>query len=58
MVEIGNFYPVRTDVAPPAGAPPLDSIAALDIDWSTLVEEIDAIGDYWEGLFGPSARTG
>ena len=58
MVEIGDFYPVRTDVAPPAGAPPLDSITALDIDWSALVGEIDAIGDYWEGLFGPSAGTG
>ena len=56
IVEIGNFYPVRTDVAPPAGAPPLDSIATLDIDWAALGEEIDDIGTLWDTVFGPAGN--
>lgn len=58
IVEIGNFYPVRTDVAPPAGAPPLDTITALSIDWNVLSAEIDAISTFWEGLFEPSIDSG
>jgi iron(III) transport system substrate-binding protein len=51
IVQIGNFYPVRTDVAPPPGAPSLDLITVLDIDWSTLPAEIDSIMATWESLF-------
>ena len=58
IVEIGSFYPVRSDVTPPVGAPPLDTIAALDVDWNTLSTEIDAIGTFWEGLFGPPVPSG
>lgn len=54
MVEIGSFYPVRTDVAPPAGAPPLDTITTLDVDWSTLVADVDAISELWNRLYGTS----
>ena len=55
IVEIGNFYPVRADVAPPAGAPALQTITALDVDWSSLPAEIDSISAFWEGLYGPPA---
>jgi iron(III) transport system substrate-binding protein len=53
IVEIGNFYPVRTDVAPPTGAPPLEEIAGLAVDWAALATEIPAITDFWEELYGP-----
>jgi iron(III) transport system substrate-binding protein len=58
IVQIGSFYPVRTDVAPPVGARPLHTITALDIDWKTLPAEIDAISDLWEGLFGTAVPAG
>jgi iron(III) transport system substrate-binding protein len=58
VVEIGSFYPVRTDVAPPEGAPPLDTITRLPIDWTTFPAEIDAINTYWESLFGASIGSG
>jgi iron(III) transport system substrate-binding protein len=58
LVEIGNFYPVRSDVAPPVGAPPLDTIRALDIDWNTLAAEIDAISTLWESLYRTSVGSG
>ncbi len=58
MVEIGNFYPVRTDVAQPQGAPPLDTIAVLDVDWASLRSEIDEINTLWESLYGVSVTTG
>jgi iron(III) transport system substrate-binding protein len=57
LVEIGNFYPVRSDVAPPVGAPPLDAISALDIDWKALAGEIDAINTLWHGLYGTSVES-
>ncbi len=52
VVEIGSFYPVRTDVAPPSGAPPLDEITALEIDWSELAAETESIDQMWTQLFG------
>lgn len=54
MVQIGDFYPVRTDVDPPAGAPPLDTLAQLDIDFAALSSEIDGISELWAELFGAS----
>ncbi len=58
MVQIGNFYPVRTDVAPPVGAPSLDTITELDVDWSTLAAETDAISTLWESLYTTSIGSG
>jgi iron(III) transport system substrate-binding protein len=58
IVQIGNFYPVRSDVASPVGAPPLDTITALNVDWSTLPAEIDAISALWERLFGAPPPAG
>ncbi len=58
MVEIGNFYPIRTDVDPPQGAPPLDEIAVLDVDFAALRSEIEAINTLWQSLYGVSAGTG
>ena len=53
IVQIGGFYPVRTDVAPPAGAPELHTITPLEIDWNALGGDIDAITEMWVDLFGP-----
>jgi iron(III) transport system substrate-binding protein len=58
LVEIGSFYSARTDVAAPVGAPPLNTIATLDLDWNTLATEVDALEAMWETLFGQSASTG
>jgi iron(III) transport system substrate-binding protein len=58
MVEIGSFYPVRTDVAAPVGAPPMSSIPVLDVDWTTLGSEVEAIRAFWESLYGASAGAG
>ncbi len=52
MVGIGNFYPVRDDVDPPSGAPPLVDIEALAVDWVALAAEIEEIGGRWGELFG------
>ena len=52
IVEIGSFYPARTDVSPPEGAPPLEAITALPVDWRGLPTEIDAISTSWRDLFG------
>ena len=56
IVEIGNFYPARSDVAPPQGAPPVGDIPALSIDWSELASQIDTIGATWETLFGAARK--
>jgi len=58
IVQIGDFYPVRTDVAPPTGAPPLHTITALEIDWDALAGEIDAISAMWVELFGAEQQSG
>ena len=58
IVEIGNFYPVRDDVDPPAGATPLDEIPTLEIDWSALPSQIESITRVWEDLFGLSVGYG
>ncbi|MGH3441377.1 MAG: extracellular solute-binding protein [Nitriliruptorales bacterium] len=52
VVEIGDFYPARTDVDPPAGAPALDSVAAIDLDWKDLAQRQDEIDEYWRSIFG------
>lgn len=57
MVQIGNFYPVRSDVAPPTGAPPLDTIATLDVDWETLGSDVEAIRTMWDEVFGAGAGS-
>lgn len=53
VVRLGSFYPARTDVAPPAGAPPLDTINALDVDWKQLATEAEDINLFWESVYGP-----
>lgn len=53
IVEIGGFYPARTDVAQPTGAPALTAIRTIPVNWETLSGEITAITDYWEELYGP-----
>ena len=58
LVQIGNFYPVRTDVAPPTGAPSLDAITPLNIDWETLPAEVDAITTLWNTIYGTSTPAG
>ena len=57
LVQIGSFYSVRTDVAPPAGAPPLHTITSLDIDWNALSSEIDDISAFWGELFESGASA-
>jgi iron(III) transport system substrate-binding protein len=52
VVQIGKFYPARTDVDPPAGAPPLDEITALPMDWEALEAEVDSITRMWDEIFG------
>lgn len=51
LVELGNFIPVRDDVAPPAGAPRLGNIGRLDIDWKALNAVADDVRDSWTALF-------
>lgn len=51
MVELGNFYPVRDDVAPPEGTPPLDEITVLPVDWVAVREQREQTADFWESLF-------
>lgn len=52
VVQIGSFYPVRTDVDPPAGAPPLEEITALPVDWAALQAEVGSIARMWDAAFG------
>jgi len=54
VVKLGAFYPARSDVASPEGAPPLDSITALEVDWRALAEDTAAISAMWENTFGPA----
>lgn len=51
MVELGNFIPVRADVDPPAGAPRLDQINSLEIDWKALNDASEQVRDSWTSLF-------
>ncbi len=51
LVELGSFIPVRNDVDPPAGAPRLDEINALKIDWKELSQEAGGIREAWTQLF-------
>jgi len=52
VVELGSFYPVRSDVAVPPNAPPLGEIVALEVEWRTLADETAAITAMWESFFG------
>lgn len=52
VVEIGNFYPVRTDVDAPEGAPSLEELTKLEVDWEELVERTEEINEYWRQIFG------
>lgn len=52
VVDIGNFYPVRSDVDAPEGAPNLDEIETIQVDWLELVERTDEINSDWAELFG------
>lgn len=52
VVDVGGFYPARTDVAPPKGSPPLSDIKAISVDWKQLVKESDAITTRWAQIFG------
>ena len=57
VVEIGSFYPVRTDISPPEGAAPLDTIEALEVDWKALAAETEEINKFWDGLYGPPTTS-
>lgn len=52
VVEIGGFYPARTDVAPPPDAPDLDKIKTITVDWKALTVEAPEIVRRWQQLFG------
>lgn len=52
LVKLGNFIPVRPDVAPPAGAPALDKIKKLPSNWRAVREERQDTKDKWAELFG------
>lgn len=54
IVKIGNFYPVRADVDPPPGAPALDMITPLYLNWAALPAEIDLITTFWDEIFAPA----
>ena len=56
VVQIGSFYPVRSDVGPPPGAPPLNTISVLEFDWESLATEVAAISDLWTDLYGNRDR--
>ncbi len=51
LVEIGSFYPVRTDVSPPAGAPPLEQVARLPVDWGRLAADGGELEGLWREMF-------
>jgi iron(III) transport system substrate-binding protein len=57
VVQLGSFYPVRLDVAPPPGAPMIDTINAFYIDWEALAVESGAIADSWAAIYGPPVES-
>ncbi len=52
MVNLGNFCPVRTDVAPPAATPTFGKIKKLPTNWRTVKEKRQDTKDRWSALFG------
>jgi iron(III) transport system substrate-binding protein len=58
VVEIGSFYPVRSDVDPPAGAPALNTIDALSVNWEALALNQDAIRAFWEECWESPGAAG
>ncbi|MBU0495495.1 MAG: extracellular solute-binding protein [Chloroflexi bacterium] len=52
MVKLGNFIPVRYDIDPPEGAPPLNQIKRLPTDWKALQKERETIRENWVNIFG------
>jgi len=52
LVKKGDFYPVRTDVKSPAGAPDLDTIKILPTNWKKVREKRQETKDKWSEIFG------
>lgn len=52
LVEQGSFIPVRADVDPPTGAPNLDEIKRLDVDWTWIATNQEQIKEDWNAIFG------
>lgn len=52
IVKVGDFYPVRNDVAAPAGAPEVKSIKKLPTDWKAVKNNTDEINRKWTEIFG------
>jgi iron(III) transport system substrate-binding protein len=51
MVRLGNFIPVRSDVAGPAGTPSLGKIKRLATDWKQVREKRQETKDQFEAIF-------
>jgi iron(III) transport system substrate-binding protein len=51
MVKLGNFIPVRSDVAGPAGTPSLAKIKRLATDWRQVREKRQDTKDQFEAIF-------
>ena len=52
VVKMGNFYPVREDVAPPEGAPSIANIVKLPTDWKTVKSNTNTNKEKWIEIFG------
>ncbi|TXT50770.1 MAG: iron(III) transport system substrate-binding protein [Spirochaetes bacterium] len=52
VVKVGDFYPVRKDVAAPAGAPPIAGIRKLPTDWKAVKDNTKAHNERWTKIFG------
>ena len=51
LVDIGSFYSVRSDIAPPPGAPPLETLIGIDVDWADLDRERVRFEELWREAF-------
>jgi len=52
IVKVGDFYPVRKDVASPAGAPEIKSIKKLPTDWKAVKDNTKQVNEKWTEIFG------
>jgi iron(III) transport system substrate-binding protein len=52
IVKVGDFYPVRSDVSAPAGAPDIKSIKIMKTDWKAVKDNTEDINKKWSDLFG------
>jgi hypothetical protein len=50
--DLGHTYPVRDDVAPPQGVPPLASIQLVKYDRQFAVANRKRLTDKWEAEIG------